>query len=364
MRKKIIHICQSDIGGTTEYIYLLLKNLDKNKYENILICPSSGNIQKKISELGIKIYILEMIREISFFKDFKDILQIRKIIKKEKPNILFLHSSKAGALGRIVGIGIKNLKVIYNPHGWAFTMNCSEKKKRIYALIERFLSIFTYKIINISKDEYKKALERKIPEEKMAIIENGINIEKYKENKKIKFLDKYVIGFVGRLSEQKNPLFLIEIAKELLKKEKNFLFYIVGDGELKEKFIKKICENKLENYFFLRGWSEKVEEDIRNFDVALMVSKWEGFGLVVCEYMATLKPVIAVNVGGVKNIIENNINGIMINEYSDKKFAEKILEIKNDNSLKEKLVEKAYKDVKEKYSIENEVKRIEEVLEK
>uniref|UniRef100_UPI0026051919 hypothetical protein n=1 Tax=Fusobacterium sp. TaxID=68766 RepID=UPI0026051919 len=96
--KKIIHICQSDIGGAIEYIYLLVKNLDKNKYENILVCPSSGNIQKKISELGIKIYILEMMREISFFKDFRDTLEIRKIIKKENPNILFLHSSKAGAL--------------------------------------------------------------------------------------------------------------------------------------------------------------------------------------------------------------------------------------------------------------------------
>ncbi|MBS5038733.1 MAG: glycosyltransferase [Fusobacterium sp.] len=362
MRKKIIHICQSDIGGTTEYIYLLIKNLDKNKYENILICPSSGNIQKKISELGIKIYILEMIREISFFKDFKDILQIRKIIKKEKPDILFLHSSKAGALGRIARIGVKNLKVIYNPHGWAFNMNCSEKKKKIYAFIEKSLSLLTNIIINISKNEYLIAEKRKIPKEKMLIIENGIDTEKYKEDQKIKFLDKYIIGFVGRLSEAKNPLFLIEIAKELLKKEKNFLFYVVGDGELKEKFIKKIHENKLEDYFFLRGWSEKVEEDIRNFDVALMISKWEGFGLVVCEYMASLKPVIAVNVGGVKNIIENNINGIMINEYSGEKFAEKILEIKNNNLLKEKLIKKAYEDVKEKYSIENEVRKIKGVL--
>ena len=265
-------------------------------------------------------------------------------------------------MGRIAGIGVRNLKIIYNPHGWAFNMNCSEKKKKIYALIEKSLSLLTNIIINISKNEYLIAEKRKIPKEKMIVIENGINIEKYKENKKIKFLDKYVIGFVGRLSEAKNPLFLIEIAKELQKKEKNFLFYAVGDGELKEEFIKKIHENKLENYFFLRGWSEKVEEDIRNFDVALMVSKWEGFGLVVCEYMAALKPVIAVNVGGVKNIIENNVNGIMINEYSDKKFAGKILEIKNNDLLKEKLIKKAYKDVKEKYSIENEVRKIEDIF--
>lgn len=361
--QKILHICQSNIGGTTEYIYLLIKNLDKSKYENILVCPSSGNIKRKISELGIKIYILEMRREISFIKDFKDILEIRKIIKKENPDILFLHSSKAGALGRIAGIGIRNLKILYNSHGWAFTMECSERKKKIYALIERILSFFTYKIINISEDEYRKAIAYGINSKKMVIIENGIDIEKYKENSKIKFLDKFVIGFVGRLSEQKNPMFLIEICEELIKrKEKEFIFYIVGDGELKDKFEKEIKDKKLEGYFFIRGWSEKVEKEIRNFDIALMISKWEGFGLVVCEYMAALKPVIAVNVGGVKNIIQNNVNGILINEYSSEKFGDEILRIKVDKLLKEKLIENAYKDVKEKYSIEKEVRKIEKII--
>lgn len=361
--QKILHICQSDIGGTTEYIYLLIKNLDKSKYENILVCPSSGNIKRKISELGIKIYILEMMREISFIKEFKDILEIRKIIKKENPDILFLHSSKAGALGRIAGIGIRNLKVLYNSHGWSFTMDCSERKKKIYALIERILSFFTHRIINISEDEYKKAIERKIPKEKMIIIENGIDIKKYKENSKIKFLNKFVIGFVGRLSEQKNPMFLIKICEELIRrKEKEFIFYIVGDGELKDKFEKEIKDKKLEGYFFIRGWSEKVEKEIRNFDIALMISKWEGFGLVVCEYMAALKPVIAVNVGGVKNIIKNEINGVLVNKYSSEKFVDEILRIKIDKLLKEKLIKNAYKDVKEKYSIEKEIKEIEKII--
>ena len=350
--KKIIHICQSDIGGTTEYIYMFLKNIDKNKYENILICPSSGFIRKKISILGIKIYILEMTRKIAIFKDFQDIIKIREIIKKEQPNVLFLHSSKAGALGRMARIGIKNLKVLYNPHGWAFNMEGSSRKEFFYGAIEKFLSYFTDIIINISEDEYETAIKRSISEKKMVIIKNGIEIEKYKENKKEIFLDKYVIGFVGRLSEQKNPLFLVEIAKELLdKKEQNFIFYIVGDGELREELEKKIKENNLESYFFLRGWSEKVEEDIRNFDIALMISKWEGFGLVVCEYMAAKKPVIGVSVGGVKDIIENEKNGILIKEYDSQKFVENIIRIKNNIDLKEQLINRAFIDVKNKFSI-------------
>lgn len=361
--KKIVHICQSDIGGTTEYIYLLLKNMNENKYQNILICPSSGNLQKKISELNIKIYILEMIRNISFFKDFKDILKIRKILKQEKPDVLFLHSSKAGALGRIAQLRLKNTKVLYNPHGWAFNMECSTKKKWFYGIVEKFLSNFTDVIINISNDEYESALKKNISFEKMLTIENGIDIEKYKNNTKTKFLNKYVIGFVGRLSEQKNPLFLIEIAKVLLqKKEENFLFYIVGDGELRSKLEEEIEKNNLMKYFYIRGWSERVEEDIKNFDVALMISKWEGFGLVVCEYMAAKKPVIAVSVGGVKNIIKNNENGILLENYKEIDFVENILKLKENTEFKTRLIEEAFITVKSNFSVERVAKKIEELI--
>lgn len=352
MKKKIIHICQAPIGGTVEYLRLFLENIDKKKYENILICPSYGNIKKNLIHKVDKLYIVEMQREIKILKDIRDILTLRKILKKEKPDIVYLHSSKAGAIGRIAAFGLKK-KVIYNPHGWAFTIDCSKKRKKFYSLIERVLYPLTDIIINISADEYNNAVKYKICSKKMEIIENGIDIEKFTNNKKEKFLDRYVLGFVGRLSEQKNPLYLIELAEQLKYKIPNCLFYVVGDGELREELEKKIKKNKLEQYFYLRGWSEKVEEDIKNFDIALMVSKWEGFGLVVCEYMAAKKLVLAFSVGGVKNIISDNQNGLFI----DNNFVEKILKVYKDKKFREKIIETAYEDVKKRYSIVDVIKK-------
>ena len=132
---------------------------------------------------NIKTYVVEMEREISPLKDIKDTLIIRKILKKEKPDTVYLHSSKAGALGRLASIFLKN-KVLYNSHGWAFNMECSEKKKRFYALIEKVLLPLTDIIINISEDEYQSAINYGLNPQKMIVIENGIDIEKYKENKK------------------------------------------------------------------------------------------------------------------------------------------------------------------------------------
>ncbi|WP_270428180.1 glycosyltransferase family 4 protein [Fusobacterium mortiferum] len=359
--KKIIHICQSAIGGTVEYIDLLVSNLDKNEYENIVICPSYGNLKSRMDKRNIKTYVVEMEREISPLKDIKDTLIIRKILKKEKPDTVYLHSSKAGALGRLASIFLKN-KVLYNSHGWAFNMECSEKKKRFYALIEKVLLPLTDIIINISEDEYQSAINYGLNPQKMIVIENGIDIEKYKENTKVKFLDKFVIGFVGRLSKQKNPMFMIDICEELIKNgEDNFLFYIVGDGELRKEFQEKIKSKNIEKYFYLKGWSEKVEEEIRNFDVALMISKWEGFGLVVCEYMAARKPIITVAVGGVKNIL-NEENSFYINGYLKGEFVKKIIEVKcNDKKVKNK-IEKAYKHVKEKFDIGKMIKKLETIF--
>ncbi|MGL5596325.1 MAG: glycosyltransferase family 4 protein [Cetobacterium sp.] len=357
MRKKIIHICQAPIGGTVEYLRLFLENIDKEKYENILICPSYGNMKKNLSDKVNKLYVLEMQREIEIVKDFKDILKLRKILKKEKADIIYLHSSKAGALGRIAAFGLKQ-KVIYNPHGWAFTIDYSEKKKKLYSLIERILYPLTDIIINISKNEYDEAIKYKLSSKKMVIIENGIDINRFKNNQKEKFLDKYVVGFVGRLSEQKNPLYLIELAEQLKYKIPNCLFYVVGDGELREELEKKIKQKELEKFFYLAGWCEKVEEEIKNFDIALMISKWEGFGLVVCEYMAAKKPVIAFPVGGVTNIIINNKNGII----SNRDLRKKIILLYNDKKMQNKIKKEAYEQVKKNFNIKILIKKHEKIF--
>ena len=103
-----------------------------------------------------------MIREINMKSDLKAIKEVRKIIKKEKPDIVYLHSSKAGAIGRIALMFSKKIKIFYNAHGWYFNAQISKKKKIVFRIIEKILAIKTDKIINISKSEYDSAIKYKI----------------------------------------------------------------------------------------------------------------------------------------------------------------------------------------------------------
>ena len=370
---KIIHIAQS-AGGVEEYLYLLLKNLDQNKYENVLIVSEDyKKYKEKFEDICKKIYFVPMQREINLKKDFRAINEIRKILKKQKYDLLYMHSSKAGALGRLATFFKNKNKNIYNAHGWYFNAKIGKTKKILFAFIEKILALKTAAIINISKSEYESALKWKIAKKsKMTIIENGIDFEcfydysKYREEirKKNNIKDnEIVIGVVGRISEQKDPMTTIKAFNLLNDKNKNFKLMFIGSGELEKKVIDYAKDNDIDNKVIITNWVKSVKQYISSIDIAILPSKWEGFGLAILEYMACDKPIIATNVGGISDIIKNNINGYLIKPEDYKDLSNKILELLSNKAVTEKMI-KNNKTYRNKYSIKNTAKKSMNLFEK
>ena len=161
MRKdkiKILHVAQA-AGGVDRYIRMLLKYLDKGKCENILVCSQDFH-EEDYRDLADAFEQIKMTRTIGG-NDLKAINGVRRLIIKYQPDIVYAHSSKAGAIARVADIGLKN-RCLYNPHGWAFNMRCSAKKKMMYTAIEKVAAPFCDKIICISDAEKQSALENKI----------------------------------------------------------------------------------------------------------------------------------------------------------------------------------------------------------
>lgn len=347
-KKKIVHIAQS-AGGVQEYLYMFLKNFDDENYENYLVVSQDyENNKEKFMDYVKDIYIVPMQREIQLKSDLKSIKEIKKVLKKIKPDIVYLHSSKAGALGRIALLFNFKVKILYNAHGWYFNAQISNKKKKIFALIERVLAIKTNKIINISKSEYESALKYKIAsKKKMCIIENGIDFTKFKDSDKYRYEtrkklnikdNEIVIGVVGRLSEQKDPITMIKAFKEVYEENKNVKMLFVGSGNLEDNIKKFAEDNNILDKVIITGWVDEVEKFIPAFDIAVLPSKWEGFGLVLIEYMACNKPIVASNVGGISNIINDNINGLLVNKSDCKELAKKIVFLINNRQVVKKII--------------------------
>ena len=370
-KKTIVHIAQS-AGGVAEYLYMFLKNFKGKEYENILIASQDYENQlDRFKPYTSNIYIVHMVREIEPKNDIKAILKVRKVLKQIKPDIVYLHSSKAGAIGRIALAFNFKTKILYNAHGWYFNAQISEKKKKIFAVIEKILAIKTDKIINISKSEYESALKYKIaPEKKMCIIENGIDFTKFENNdkyreetrKKYHIADnEIVIGVVGRLTEQKDPITMIKAFELVHKENKNTRLMYVGSGELEENVKQYAKEKNILDKVIITGWVDNVEKDIPAFDIAVLPSKWEGFGLVLIEYMACNKPIIATNVGGIRDIIHHLNNGILFQPNNIEELYKGILKFINDNILRERIV-KNNRLIKNKYDVKNVVKRHKELF--
>ena len=341
---RIMHIAQS-AGGVDRYLQMLFKYLDCDVIENILVCSFDYNVGD-YKGLVSSIEQLDIHRAISLSKDLKAISVVRRLIKKYKPDLVYAHSSKAGALSRIANIGLRN-KCLYNPHGWAFNMRCSRVKQAMYKMIEKMLAPFCNCIICISDAEKKSALKKHIcSKNKLRVIYNGIDLEQYESEKTVHITrksigipnDAFILGMVGRLSPQKSPDIFIKAAKKIKEEISNAYFIIVGDGELKNDVERYARENNFADSLFITGWVKNPISYVELFDVAILLSRWEGFGLVLPEYMMAKKPIVATNVDAIPNIISDYKNGILVNPDDPDAACKAVLELHDNTRLREEMV--------------------------
>lgn len=358
MKKKIcvLHVAEA-AGGVERYLETLFKYTDHNQVENILICSQNYDYER-IKQLADRVIVIKMAHQIDSKADFKSIKAIRHYIEQIKPDIVYAHSSKAGALARIADLGINN-KVIYNPHGWAFNMQQSAKKKEMYKWVERISAHFCDKIVCISDAERESALREKIcKSNKLQVIYNGIDLEEIK-NTKPKTReelgipeDAFVVGQVGRLSEQKAPDTFVKAAKSIKEKIPNAYFILVGDGELRGQIKKMIHEEGLDDSFLITGWVDNTAAYMKIMNTGTLLSRWEGFGLVIPEYMACGVPVVATDVDAIPDIISNLKNGLLAKSDDFGVIATDIINLNHDNVLATRLKNNAQNIVKEKYNIQ------------
>lgn len=367
---KVLHVLQS-AGGVAKYLEDFLNHIDQSQYENIVIASNDYKEKESIIKNSTKIFFIDMVREIEPKKDIIAIKEIRKIVKKENPEIVYLHSSKAGALGRIALLFNRKIKIIYNAHGWYFNADIG-KKRIIYQIIEKMLAYRANKIIAISKSEYASALEKRIcKKNKLCLIENGIDTNYYKdyENYREKMRKQYnieddaiVIGIVGRISEQKDPITSIKAAEQIIEYNQKVYFLFVGDGNLKEDVVQYAKEKKIDSNIIITGWVKEVKPYISMFDIAMLPSKWEGFGLAILEYMICKKPIIATKIGGIANILDKEGAAFFIEKENVDDIVNHIKYIINNYEKIVQIVEQNYKECDKRFSVNQEVKKHEKLF--
>ena len=239
---KIIQVTQS-AGGVETYLRQVLQNIDHDKFEIIMVsCQQS--IEQLSAEFNLKFYHVKMSRGFNLLLDIQTLFALRKIFNKEKPALVHLHTAKAGFLGRMAARAL-NYKSLFSPHGGSY-MSFKGFKRRIFLLFEKIGKRSTYKMLAVSQSEANRFMnDVGIPQKKIYIIPNGISIPVNNAEILNSLKGEIKVGTIGRLTYQKNPLFFVEIANEVIKRNPSVHFYFLGAGthdHLKDEVISRIKE--------------------------------------------------------------------------------------------------------------------------
>ncbi len=343
MKKKVLHIVEAFGGGVFTYLVALANGTCEEFDVTIAytVRPQTPeNFQRFLDE---RVHLIEMKnqqRSINLKKDMRGAVEIREIVEAVSPDVVHLHSSKAGFLGRIAIDCHKN-KVFYTPHGFSFLKQDDPVFVRmIYYLVEQVASWFGGEIIAVSKGEYEEA--RKLTK-RASYINNGIELtprlKECSEASEIKDISKPLIGTLGRICYQKNPRLFNHVA-ELLPQDD---FVWIGMGEMEDCIQSSNAQ--------ITGWCEHEEalQRLNELDIFLLPSLWEGLPISLLEAMYLKKICIVTDVIGNRDVIEHGVNGFIAD--TPEAVVAIIEELKNGKWDYVKLTEKAKRDVEEKYNI-------------
>ncbi|WP_339008439.1 glycosyltransferase [Fusobacterium varium] len=346
---KILHVIECFSGGVYDFVRDFIDETPNYNYtilygkrENL-----KNNFKDEFRENIDFILWKNAKREISLKNDFLALKELLNLLKKEKFDIIHLHSSKAGFLGRVAArICNQQNKVIYTTHGISFLRkDISNKKLQLYILLEKIGNLCGGKTIACSRSEAEFIQSKGI---KCSYINNGIKLK----NKEIEILKKNTeelkIVAVGRISTQKNPKLFNAIAENFIK-NKNIKFIWIGNGELKEQLSSKNIK--------ITGWlsQEEVQQQLRETDIYLSTSSWEGLSLAALQAMENSLPLVLSNCIGNIDLVKENLNGFLF-ETKEQAIEKIEVLIKDKEKIKE-LGENSYLLLKKEFDIQNMIKK-------
>jgi len=344
---KIVHIITKlELGGAQINTIYTYENLNVERFGTYLICGHGGILTDKIEKKDGFIIIKDLQREIRPIKDLKTYFQVFKVLKKINPDIVHTHSSKAGIIGRISAFVLKVPYIIHSVHGFSFSPFQSFLKRNFFLYAEKIVSKLTTHFIFVSNDDIKVARQKKLVKDNYTLIRSGFQTKRFLQKssnlasirKKYNVKDKdFVCGVIAPFKPQKGLFHLIEIASMVLQKRRNVVFFIAGDGKLREEIEYRLKKKGILENFRLPGFIFDIENAIDIFDIGISTALWEGLPQSLIQMRLKKKPIIASNISGNIEVIKHNKNGFLVNVFNYRKFSEKILFLINNKTERERL---------------------------
>lgn len=373
-KKKILFvITKSNLGGAQKYVYDLATSLPKETYDIAVVCGGNGPLIKNLEDAHIRVISIKTLqRDISIAGDFTSFFELIGIFKLEKPDIIHVNSSKVGGLGALAGRIAKTPRIIFTCHGWAF----NEERSSLSLLAIRFVSwltvMFSHMTITVSNRDFIDGEKMFGVKGKLTLIHNGIRTPQFKDRalaqNEIRDLARkngveipktaLLMGAIGELHKNKGYEYMLRAFALARKTRSNpYRLIIMGEGEEREKLKKLISELDLETDVALLGYVSGAPSYLAAFDAFALTSIKEGLPYVVIEAGFAGLPVVATNVGGVREIIEDMKTGILVQTRKPDDIAQGLAFLVNEKDRSVAFGKALKEKVERDFSIEKMVEK-------
>ena len=363
----------------------------KEKYDVTVVYGEKEEDEKEaqlpLNDASIRFIKIETLhRAILPFKDIQSYRDILSLIRKYQPHIVHTHGFKTGLIGRITAKRAGVPVIIHTYHGHLFHSYYNTTVSRFIAFIERRLAAISTRIVAISPHQaYELASVYRIaPPSKISTIFIGIDDRKYtlQPVTNRSFREQYnisehtiTIAIISRLVTIKNPSFFIDVVKQLQLQKEDICFFVIGDGHCKTSMQQEMNQKAINWYegsaapsnpvdVIFTSWITNISEALQSIDIVVLTSYNEGTPVSLIEAQLFQKPVVATNVGGVRDTLIDGETGFLVDDFSVDDFIKKLQLLIHNKALRMSMGSKGKAFVLNRFSKEKEAGAIDELYRK
>jgi glycosyltransferase involved in cell wall biosynthesis len=372
-KKILLVITKSNLGGAQKYVLDLASALPKDRFDVAVAAGGSGPLLGELGMAGIRtIPISALKRDIALLGDIRSLYALIQIMRDEKPDIVHVNSSKAGGFGAFAGRVAGIPRIIFTCHGWAFNEDRSALSRLVIKFFSWLTVMFAHTTIAVSARDLADGQRMPFAKSKVVLAHNGIRPPQLKDRDvaratlfavaKLSGIEmpknSLLFGAIGELHKNKGYEFMLR-AFALARKSRNFPYrlLVMGEGEERPKLKKLMKELDLETDVALLGYVKDAPTYLKAFDAFALTSVKEGLPYVLIEAGYAALPVVATNVGGVKEIIEDMRSGILVQARKPEDIAEGLLMLAKEPEKVRAFGQNLKAKVEREFSIEKMVEK-------
>lgn len=357
-------IRQGQIGGGESHLLSLVENLDRSRFEPVVLSFTDGPMVDRLKQMGVQTEVIftEKPFDISKWKKVKQFIQSN--------NISLVHAHGTRANSNVFWATRKlKLPLVYTIHGWSFHDDQQPLIRKIRVMGEQLLTNKSDVNISVSASNQQTG-KRYFPKFNSVVINNGIDQKKFDPSRSFKNIrqelniapDAILVLFVARFIHQKQPLRLIEAFAKAQQQNPKLQLLMVGDGDQKPTALQLVKEYDIESKVIFQPFRQDVPDVLAAADIFVLPSLWEGLPIGLLEAMAMGKAIIGTHVDGTSEVIRHNDNGLLIStDALTNNLSDALLTMASDADLRSRLGIAAQQTISSTYSASNMTREIEAI---